>query len=459
MRQAQISDRWRHINEDQYKGRRITEIHQSNGTKCITKGLLAIVGSNGSGKTSFIDFLTNPNYSRVHFLDHTLKSSNGHESAIPGNSLQARIIDPSTELKIGNANLLKFKTTFGQEYQTNIPEEDRKLITYVLGELYDNIAIEEVCIGEDIFFPRFIFTKNEREFDNETLSFGEQIVAYIYWTLLQIDRENNLCFIEEPETGLSPVAQLRLADLLACIADKKKLQIFTTTHSPFIVSKIGHCNTIVLRKFESAEWVNATENNYLEELGIIPICKTIYYVEDSISKLFFEFILCSYCSDKKRYSEIISLSGESNIYEVVSRTNGRDKEISHFGIIDGDQRKNAKFNNKNFIFLPGDEAPEKLLIQAVNADITNYAYELRQDPSHIKRHIDKCKSLDHHDFFIELAKLLCHDTFHKVVDAAFFVWLNNYTNRNEIWEFINSIDNGISEEEFIDKDASYKKQE
>lgn len=446
MRQAYIEDYWRYAKEIQHRINGVVEIEQNNGIKNSIEGLFAIVGANGAGKSSFIDFLTNSDYSRIGFLPQEIRLHDGTVISIPDGTLRAHIIEPSAELKIGNVQLLQFKTTFGQEELAIIPKNDLDFLYYTLGEIYNNIAIENVCVGDDKYFPRFVFTRDEFDYDNETLSFGEQIVAYIYWSIINLEHDTRLCFIEEPETGLSPAVQKRLADMLAYLSKKKQIQIFITTHSPFITSKIGYENTIVMQKHVMAEWVNATEANCIEELGLSPICKNIFLVEDRFAKMLLDYILCIYACDIKKSSEIISLGGESDIYAVISRINDKCTQIGHKGIVDGDLRDDIRYRGAGFIFLPGDVAPEILLFNFIQEYSEQYADELKVDQRIMLHNIRKCIPNGHHDFFLHLSRKFGHETDHKFVDAALSTWLKFYYKRNEIWELLSSIDPGFNKE-------------
>jgi predicted ATPase len=213
MKQAAIRDCWDNLSK---------AVKAANGIVCITQhvgaqprlfktdGLFAVVGLNGSGKSCFFDFLTNPSYNRLQFYDHEIQLCDGTSINIPGQVLQAELLDPSAELRESNRLILAFGSLWGQQGLESFKEDEISLLNFVLGTSYDDVMFEEVEVADSEVCPRFIAKSNNTEFGLDSLSLGEQLVFYIFWCLTKKYKKPGIFLIEEPESGLSPVAQRRL---------------------------------------------------------------------------------------------------------------------------------------------------------------------------------------------------------------------------------------------------------
>ena len=79
------------------------------------------------------------------------------------------------------------------------------------------------------------------QFLNEK-STGEKVISIIdtlYNLCLKYNLKKNTIFIDEIQTGLSPMNQENVSEYLALISEIKNApQIFITTHSPFVISQL-----------------------------------------------------------------------------------------------------------------------------------------------------------------------------------------------------------------------------
>lgn len=444
MKKAAIADYWNKLNDVPKIAKGITSLKQfiplSADLNFNSGGMFAVVGANGAGKSSFFSFLTDPDYNRIEFHRHEATLYNGDIINFPGGAIPAIITEPLSELRQANATLANFKSTFGQGGIAELPDKELSLINYVLGSSYDSISIEEVVTADEESHPRFVFSKNGREHDNFTASMGEQLVLFIYWTLSNKHNRPGVFFLEEPETGLTPAAQDRIVDLLAYLSADRKKQLFIATHSPFIVAKLGIERVIVMKRPEIAHWGLAINSNYLNELGVAPIRKGIFFLEDNKAKVFFEKLLDIYGSNIRKTHEIIFLNGESHVYEVVSRYAKQSKHYTVKGIIDADQRGEAKYNSPYFSFLPGSLAPEEELISAIQADIPGFAKKLGIRADRLLDAIRLCQGFELHDKFEEMSKNIYGEIKSIVYETAFLLWFENFEAREEIHELMKTID-------------------
>lgn len=448
MKKAAIQDCWRKLNEVPKAARGVVLLRQLMSPSSVLEfkpgGIFAVVGANGAGKSSFFSFLTDPAYNRVNFHGHEVELHDGTILSFPGGAISATLSEPLTELREANSILEDFKSTFGQGGIAQLQSKELGLINYVLGCSYDSISIEEVVIGEDEYRPRFVFVKDGIEHDNFTASMGEQLVLFIYWTLAKKHNNPGVFFLEEPETGLTPAAQERMVDLLVFLSSDTGKQLFLATHSPFIISKLGTQRVIVMKRPQSAHWTLATGSSYLAELGVSPIIKGVFFLEDNKAKVFFEKLVDMYGSGIRRSHEIVFMGGESNVYEVVSRYSRQQKDLAIKGVIDADQKGVQKYSGSAFTFLPGSLEPENELFTVVKANPVEFAKKLGVRKDRLDDAIRLCQGYEKHDKFEEISKILYKEVRTIVYETAFLLWFEHYPIKQEIHDFMMSVDSELT---------------
>lgn len=451
MKKAAIQDYWNKLNEVPRAARGVVSLRQLTPPSSVLEfkpgGIFAVVGANGAGKSSFFSFLTDPQYSRVSFHAHEAEFYDGTTVSFPGGAIPAILSEPLTELREANSTLAEFRSTFGQGGVAELQAKELGLINYVLGSSYDSISIEEVVIGEDEYRPRFVFAKGGVEHDNFTASMGEQLVLFIYWTLAKKHNRPGIFFLEEPETGLTPAAQERMVDLLVFLSADKGKQLFITTHSPFIVSRLGTQRVIVMKRPQAAHWALATGSSYLAELGVSPVTKGVFFLEDNKAKVFFEKLVDMYGSRIRRSHEIVFLGGESNVYEVVSRYARQQKGLAIKGVIDADQKGVARFSDPAFTFLPGRLEPENELFTVVQANPVDFARKLGVRKDLLDDALRLCQGYEKHDKFEEISVSLYGVVRTTVYETAFLLWFEKYPAKQEIHNFMMGIDSELTNDD------------
>lgn len=453
MKKAAIRDFWNKLIRVPDSAKGISRIQQNiSDTSQVAidmQGVFCIVGANGAGKSSFFQFLTNPDYNQIKFSPHEIHLFDGTIVSVPGETIQATIIEPFKQLSQISDTILKFASTFGQGGALELPKDELSLVNYVLGSSYDCIEIEEVEVADGEMLPHFICKKDTQEYTHFSLSLGEQLVIFLYWILAKKNSQRGIFFLEEPETGLSPAAQNRIVDLLVYLSARYSKQIIISTHSPFIVSALGVERTIIMKRPSGSEWQGAKNNTYLDELGITPSKKGIFFLEDNKAKIFFEKILDIYGSSLRKSYDKVFLGGESNVHQVVSRASAQSRDLKIYGIIDADQKGVEKYSQPHFHFLPGNEPPELEVLTAVRADINEYARRLGVMPDRLSDALRRCQGYESHDSFEEISRELYGEVKPIVYESAFGVWYKNYPDKGEIERFIQSIDSDMTDEDLI----------
>ncbi|EGT5746170.1 hypothetical protein AGJ43_18005, partial [Cronobacter dublinensis subsp. dublinensis] len=111
-------------------------------------------------------------------------------------------------------------------------------------------------------------------------------------------------------------------------------------------------------------------------------------------------------------------------------------------VYDADQVKSRVIESdciKN-VFLPSDNnlPPEAEVIECIKNNIQDYAKKLSEDADYLEGEIDSL-TCDHHDFFIELSKILSDKNLSTLKWAAITLWIE--INEYEIEKFLYCLEN------------------
>jgi len=113
-------------------------------------------------------------------------------------------------------------------------------------ELYNSFFEEKEFLGVKEFEPLFKVKSNGELHSADELSAGEKQIFFRGGSLLQLNLENSIILIDEPELSLHPEWQQRILEFYKNIG--KNNQIIIATHSPHIVSSCKKGEVRVLTK-------------------------------------------------------------------------------------------------------------------------------------------------------------------------------------------------------------------
>lgn len=96
------------------------------------------------------------------------------------------------------------------------------------------------------------------------ISHGETMTSVIRWLEETEPAPGNglILLLDEPDTGLSPLNALRLADTLRRIAKKPRMQVIASIHNPWVIS--GVCEILRVPEFRwesAAEYLSKVKNS------------------------------------------------------------------------------------------------------------------------------------------------------------------------------------------------------
>lgn len=143
------------------------------------------------------------------------------------------------------ANMLDPVTVeFGRIY-SNFIQGNQRLLSFIKKDS-TSLFLSEIIGGEILYEKNeyFLKSKDERIIPFNALSSGQQEILPLLLTFGLTGRDKNtstLLFVEEPEAHLFPEAQSKIIEgLTSYINESKNRNIFITTHSPYVLSKINN---------------------------------------------------------------------------------------------------------------------------------------------------------------------------------------------------------------------------
>ena len=259
--------------------------------------------------------------------------------------------------------------------------------------------------------------ENGLSYSSFNMGAGEEVIISIISRMVELP-DFSIVLIEELELGLHPKAQKLLMEKLFLIVLEKKLQLIFTTHSPFLFDAVPPQGRILLRKPSNKLEVIYKPSSSLafsELTGETPKELTVY-VEDKVAKLILETLLDS-ATRKRVY--IVDVGSRENVVRMVGAHYRNQKLGKAVGVPDGDLTESLliKYYNKYvlkegelfdevfeenrkkmFINLPGDNAPEKYMLERLkeSEDFARYVDDSDEFVSFIDCEIFLS---DHHGLF------------------------------------------------------------
>ncbi|WP_321872092.1 ABC transporter ATP-binding protein [Burkholderia ubonensis] len=246
-----------------------------------------------------------------------------------------------------------------------------------------------------------------------------------------------IVLLEEPESFISPASQIALGAALAKFASENKFTIIFTSHSESLVSRLSAKN-LVINIPDSKGHVNATiaENphEHLRALRLQPKKEGMVMCEDWGAVAFLRGILKRESHFALSRFDFVPAFSESNVARLLEFYPHRVGATPIFGVLDGDVRNSFAYNRLKWphCFLPGDVAPEKILIDTLVNNVDAFCSKFRLSRRNVDLAIASTQGMDYHDFIAELVSSLpCshEDIVNFVIDLLYDVedWSGKFT--------------------------------
>ncbi|MCU4812793.1 AAA family ATPase [Bacillus cereus] len=463
MRVAKANDYWRKVFRREYD--HSIETVNLNGVGGINevdfaKGIFAICGLNGAGKSTIISSLKD-------ILG--LKINNQDLKRIKGSNVMAQVISKGQELQVSNNDndrfvdvsddrnsiyYLDYKQSTDaldfleqenldellEQFESNILTTDLiEDLNYIVGKAYDAVTLIEIEDGEELI-PYFKVKTNTLEYDSLSMGIGEHFLFYIFWVFYRIEG-SGIILIEEPETFISINSQKKLMNFMAKKVSNLGITVIMATHSPYIIQNIEKENIRIISRY--SEHVSIIKPVIIREslvsLGLEAPKKGCIFVEDTVAEIFLQTLISKNCDHILRDYNIENVEGHAAITERLKFPNSNKFTYEIIGIYDGDVRDEVeKVKNKinwEYGFLPTKDAIEIDFKNCVKIKVKQFAESIQIDIHKMIHILSKIDGEDHHDWLIELSRNLGKDI-SLLIEKLYDIWYEDEESQTAVREFL-----------------------
>lgn len=393
----------------------LSEIFQEESFHLPEKRVNLFCGQNGVGKTQILKFLS-----------ISLKNKNKNLTIRNGKNIE-NLSQDITVLK----DIIYYDMHFSSEIKDLLSETDNietiveeiepreleakelEILSHLANKEYKSIKMYEVSketLPEGISnnnkeidkFYYFDIKYKEINYSTPKMGMGEYAVFHLFFLLTNL-RTGTSLFLEEPENFLTPITQNRLMDVLLNIVEKKKIIVYLSSHSPYIVRKVPKECVVSISNINGKIELNSKKNLeiILNELGLDINLKGIIFVEDYVAKEMVKALLKQKISTSflKKY-EVVIAKDESTIKKIKDANLKGDKlKILYF--YDGDMKgKHPK--EENVFFLPGKEPLEKEAKFIANEKIEDLSKSYSIALDDLKSFLVKVEGIEKHEWLEEV---------------------------------------------------------
>lgn len=401
----------------------------------VEKGLYAITGENGSGKSTIVTCassaffqMTMTDYfgktesdAGIQFELNGAKCVYRKELNLKKKLVWRRRADHGFKIKgfyegslifgnrFRNATVDTLRKVGKKEISSLNPADDfiRKNLGFILQgdeNYYKNLSFYE---DENLKAPVFFYERNGKSISQFHMSTGENLLISILYSLFTRIQDRDdislpcIILLDEIELALHPASLRRLISLLETIAGLYNYAIYFSTHSLEIIGSIQPDNIFFIKHYidSTYEIVNPCYPAYATKVlydhdGF----DKVFLVEDDLAKIIIKRILWKEKLMGNKLVHILPCGGFSNVidlaYDVV-KFNLLTKKASVSMILDRDIEENAKKHvsnkNENFNvpmnFLP-IESLEKYLRHNLAVNVNHDLHNMLNDYLFHKRSLD-----------------------------------------------------------------------
>lgn len=252
------------------------------------------------------------------------------------------------------------------EVKKSAPFDDNLVssMSKILGIPYDAGTMHTVGLAKGDWSDDLPLVKRGQcGYSEPHMGAGEQKVIRIVRALEALPK-SSLILLEEPEITLHSDAQRGLAWYLMNLARRKGHQIVLTTHSADLFESLpAEARALLVRRKTGVDVVpRAPYIAAARELSRVARSnKDLILVEDAVAKAFLTDILERFDRSLLENASIVPVGNTHDVYQLVQTF--RSEGVRAIGVRDPDIGDSPG----SYVFsLPGDEAPEELLLSTAN---------------------------------------------------------------------------------------------
>ena len=475
MRSAEANKYWR----DLYSSSKYSTYLESlelkdcmgyTGNITFHKGITIFCGLNGVGKSTIIScikqalgvvdnsIITNEKGQGV---NHAILVHNGCSKSITPNS--SALDQGLEEHKIvyidsnQSIELLKFWSEqknlneyLDQFEANNLSSNQLEEVSWLIGKDYAECKMIETDEESNYVSVYFEVLQRERYYTSVDMGLGEHLLMYMYYVLSNIEN-NSILIIEEPESFISVISQLKLMDYLAEISSKKRISIIMTTHSPYILSMIKDESIHIVGNVFGKMIIDSEDSveeakGHLGNINCYQNAKqATVFVEDYTARIFLETMLNEDAAYLKNIIDIVSVEGCEGISNRLSYNDCQYMSHRLIGVYDDDMKDKLDVERIKwpYLFMPIKDCVEKELLRfiEIETNIDAICNNTRINKRRLLLSLSKRAGEDYHDWFIDM----CNDIEiapNNFIRIFYNIWkINNYeiieSFINELYRFVN----------------------
>lgn len=287
-----------------------------------------------------------------------------------------------------------------EQIKKNLPKQYQDELISLYEEL-TNIKIKNTTIeNSNAIKNRLNFDSNVKGIDSNTISAGEDNIMIILTALVSLkyhfescnneEYKNSYLLIDEFDATLHPSLQFKLRNKIKNYSEKYNIQVFSTTHSLFLIDKALKAKDNIIYLIRTANHsVDKMENpdifkiemqlNSETRQNLYKDKKIPIFSEDDEARLMIKYIFEILSKNDQNFSSICHCfhlvemkSGKDNLKTLFKDKVLTANTLKAICILDGDS--NTYDLDCNIIKLPGGMSPENIIFQHLNDLISSENY-------------------------------------------------------------------------------------
>lgn len=321
--------------------------------------------------------------------------------------------------------------------------DELALASFILKRQYQAVSFKETSAFDEEDSPQALFEATFADVTYSTMSMGrgELAALHLLWKLTRLE-PGTIVLLEEPESHLSVTSQALLIDALIVLAVERDLTLVVSSHSPSFFYRLpdGHVSLVfsLPRVRFDTSLPTATAARHL---ALPAARRLVILVEDAVAS----DLLISLVGelDRNLLAQIdvgVLKTAESGIRALLNnlKVARASRRLPVLGVLDGDQRGVGGDSRDLINYLPGVDAPEKVIREALikwwSGDGKNWHPTTPGGADELTRALDQADGADHHDWLFDVSRQIGGVS--RLVDATAALLLQEQSVRRQAEQLV-----------------------